>query len=163
MERLSVYLDTSVVSFLFADDEPELRDITQEFFDAYLDKYDVAVSEVLLFEIGKTQDGALQERLRDAVNRYGIAVIRLSPEEEREVFALAQQYLGGGVIPPGKREDALHLAIATVREYDVLLSWNFRHLANVRKQEQVREANQRAGYLHPLSLLNPMQVMYEED
>ena len=34
MKRLSIYLDTSVVSFLYAEDEPELRDITVEFFES---------------------------------------------------------------------------------------------------------------------------------
>jgi predicted nucleic acid-binding protein len=163
VKRLSVYLDTSVVSFLFADDEPELRDITQQFFDDHLGKYDVAVSEVLLFEIGNTQDEARRQQLREAVDRYAIPVIQLSPEEQGEVFALAEQYVEGGIVPASKREDALHLAIATVLEYDVLLSWNFRHLANLRKQIQVRADNERAGYLHPLSLLNPMELMHEED
>ena len=162
MRRLTIYLDTSIISFLFADDEPELRDVTVEFFESFLDKYDAAVSEVVLFEIGKASDADLRKRMLDAVVHYRLPVIRLEAEEEKEVFALARRYMQAGAIPAGKREDALHLAIATVREYDVLLSWNFRHLANIRKQAQVNAVNAQAGYLHPLSLLNPMEVMYEE-
>ena len=162
MKRLSIYLDTSVVSFLYAEDEPELRDITVEFFEFYLDKYDVAVSEVLLFEIGQATDELLRGRLYAALERYHLPVIRLTPDEQREAFALAGQYLAAGVIPAVKREDAVHLAIATVRQYDILLSWNFRHLANIRKQTQVNAVNAQAGYLRPLNLLNPMEVMYEE-
>jgi hypothetical protein len=70
-------------------------------------------------------------------------------------------YVEAGVVPPAKREDAMPLAIATVREYDILLSWNYRHLANIRKQTQVNAVNAQAGYLHPLSLLDPMEVLYE--
>jgi predicted nucleic acid-binding protein len=162
VKRLSIYLDTSLVSFLYAEDEPELRDITVEFFESYLDKYDVAVSEVLLFEIGKAADEALRRRLFAAVERYRLSVIRLTADEEQEAFALAGQYVQAGVIPATKREDALHLAIATVRQYDILLSWNFRHLSNIRKQTQVNAVNAQAGYLRPLNLLNPMEVMYEE-
>ena len=33
MERLRVYLDTSVINFLFADDAPEQQDTTRVFFD----------------------------------------------------------------------------------------------------------------------------------
>ncbi|MCX7002688.1 MAG: hypothetical protein NTV22_05365 [bacterium] len=32
MKKLRIYLDTSVINFLFADDAPEKRDITREFF-----------------------------------------------------------------------------------------------------------------------------------
>jgi predicted nucleic acid-binding protein len=160
--RLSIYLDTSIISFLYADDEPELRDITREFFESFLEKYDVAVSEVLLFEIGKATNETLRRGLYAAVEQYGLAVVRLDADEEQEAFALADRYVEAGIIPPAKREDALHLAIATVRQYDILLSWNFRHLANIRKQAQVNTMNAQAGYLRPLSLLNPMEVMYEE-
>jgi predicted nucleic acid-binding protein len=162
MKPLSIYLDTSVVSFLLADDEPELRDITIEFFDAYLGRYEVAVSEVLLFEIGKTADEGRRARLQKAIQTYRLPVIDLTDDERAEVFALVGRYMEAGVIPPGKREDALHLAIATVRQYDILLSWNFRHLANIHKQTQVNAVNAQAGYRHPLNLLNPMEVMYEE-
>jgi len=32
MKKLRIYLDTSVINFLFADDAPEKRDLTAEFF-----------------------------------------------------------------------------------------------------------------------------------
>jgi len=34
MRKLKLYLDTSVWNFFFADDAPEKRDITKEFFDS---------------------------------------------------------------------------------------------------------------------------------
>ena len=36
MKKLKIYLDTSVINFLFADDAPEKRDITIEFFEHYV-------------------------------------------------------------------------------------------------------------------------------
>ena len=33
MKKLRIYLDTSVISFMFADDAPEKRDVTREFFE----------------------------------------------------------------------------------------------------------------------------------
>ena len=36
MKKLRIYLDTSVISFLFADDAPAYRGITREFFDTPL-------------------------------------------------------------------------------------------------------------------------------
>jgi hypothetical protein len=66
------------------------------------------------------------------------------------------------VIPPRYTEDARHIAIATCHEMDVLLSWNFKHLANIKKQTEVRAVNERNGYLHPLLLATPMEVFYED-
>ena len=50
MKKLTIYLDTSIINFLFADDAPEKRDITKEFFDEYVKTgyYDVFVSPIVI-------------------------------------------------------------------------------------------------------------------
>ncbi len=45
-----------------------------------------------------------------------------------------------------KIDDALHIAFCTFYEFDVLLSWNFKHLANINKQEKVNRVNSSLGY-----------------
>ena len=52
---------------------------------------------------------------------------------------------------PGPEEsgDALHVAVATVHQMDVVLSWNVRHLANRRKTAHLREVCRRVGYVPP--------------
>ncbi len=40
MKKLRVYLDTSVISFLFADDAPEKKAITVAFFSERLNEYE---------------------------------------------------------------------------------------------------------------------------
>jgi hypothetical protein len=57
-----------------------------------------------------------------------------------------------------KREDALHVAHATVHGLDILLSWNFKHLANVRREGLIAAMNQQEGYWHALRLLSPLEV-----
>lgn len=162
MRATTVYLDTSIISFLHADDEPRLRGITEEFFESYLDLYQVSISRIVLMEIDRTTDPNLRQRLHDSVAKYSLPVIELTDDESEEAFLLAEAYLAEGIIPPAKKDDAMHLAIATVRGYDVLLSWNFKHLANIRKQAQVVALNAVKGHLRPLSLLSPLEVMYEK-
>jgi predicted nucleic acid-binding protein len=54
MKKLAIYLDTSVLNFLFADDAPEKRDITREFFEQLKEKkHDAYVSDVVVDEISK--------------------------------------------------------------------------------------------------------------
>lgn len=38
MKKLKIYLDTSVINFLFADDVPEFQKITEDFFENYVKK-----------------------------------------------------------------------------------------------------------------------------
>lgn len=40
MKKLKIYLDTSVISFVYASDAPEKQNVTKEFFAQYLDKYE---------------------------------------------------------------------------------------------------------------------------
>jgi predicted nucleic acid-binding protein len=163
MKKLRIYLDTSVISFLFADDAPERRDITREFFESRLDSFDVAISDVVLVEIGRTRDLERRRLLSDAVAKYGLVPVALGEEEAVEVNDLAERYMREGVIPAAKRDDAMHVALCTVLEFDVLLSWNFEHLANLKKQIRINTLNQAQGYLKPLLLLTPLEVMGDED
>lgn len=36
MKKIKIYLDTSVINFLFADDSPEKKEITEQFFDLFI-------------------------------------------------------------------------------------------------------------------------------
>lgn len=56
----------------------------------------------------------------------------------------------------------LSISISDI-EFDILLSWNFKHLANINKQEKINSLNLTLGYRKPLLLLNPMEVFDEED
>ena len=60
-------------------------------------------------------------------------------------------------------EDAQHVALATCYQMDFLLSWNFKHLANARKQTAIKVINETEGYFYPLTLTNPMEVMDENE
>ncbi len=162
MKPLRLYLDTSVINFLFADDAPEKRDVTVEFFEQRLADYQVAISDVVLFEIGKTKDVERRRQLIKAVERYALPVQVIEPTEQVEVDGLAAAYVQARIVPATKREDALHVAISTVFEYDVLLSWNYRHLANIGRAMRFNGVNEQWGYSKRLHLLTPWEVISDE-
>jgi hypothetical protein len=56
--------------------------------------------------------------------------------------------------------DALHLALATLHECDMLVSWNCRHIANASKFDHVRKINGRLGYETP-KLITPLELIKE--
>ena len=85
-------------------------------------------------------------------------MLPVSPESR----ALARHYLAAGVVPPRSVADELHVAIATVSEVPVVLSWNFKHLANLRRNDLFQAANLSAGYLLPVRITSPAEVANDE-
>ncbi|MBA4419175.1 MAG: hypothetical protein C0392_14900 [Syntrophus sp. (in: bacteria)] len=59
-------------------------------------------------------------------------------------------------------DGAIHAAMATIFELDALISWNLRHLSNLRKMEMINGINMREGYRKRLELITPMEVSDEE-
>jgi len=163
MKKLKVYLDTSVVSFVYADDAPEKQSITVEFFEKYLSAYDVYISEVVLAEIQNTSNLKLRQKLKGIISDYHLKILDIDPESRKNIFTLARSYLKARVIPEKKFDDAVHVALCTHYEFDILLSWNFRHLANIDKQIKINNLNKKYGYPKSLLLLNPMEVIYDKN
>lgn len=79
-----------------------------------------------------------------------------------EVEELAKSYMDKGIVPEKKEDDALHVAIATVAEMDALITWNFQHLANLRKSELFYSVSLEKGYLKKLGIVTPMEVSRDE-
>jgi hypothetical protein len=74
------------------------------------------------------------------------------------VFELAQKYLTAGVLPANSIADSLHAAVATVYEMDALISWNLKHLANLKRMARINGINLTEGYAKKLELITPAEV-----
>lgn len=109
-KRIKVYLDTSVISALFDERNPERKSLTEIFFNG--------IEE---FEIEQTPDTELQDKMKNAVAQFRV----LSSTEDAEW--LGKEYITYGAVPEKYAEDAYHIAIAVINEIDFLLSWNFKH------------------------------------
>jgi len=159
MKKLKIYLDTSVINFLFADDSPEYKENTKEFFNNFVKTgfYDVYISDVVVKEIERTPYEEKKIELLSVIRNYGLKIFEGNQESE----ILAQKYIEQNVIPKRKIDDARHIAIATINNFDILLSWNFKHLSNINKQISIRIVNEQNGYYYPLILCTPLEVLYE--
>ena len=58
-----------------------------------------------------------------------------------EIEDLALEYLKAGVVSTKFEDDARHVAICTVHRVDYLVSWNFKHLVNVRRSAGFNAVN----------------------
>ena len=110
-----MYLDTSVINFLFADDAPDLKAATIDFFDNFIKTaiYETYISEYVLLEINKTTDKEKREELLEVVEQYPIELIEIIRKNEIEF--LADEYIRNNIIPINKKLDALHVAVSTVK------------------------------------------------
>lgn len=56
-------------------------------------------------------------------------------------FTLAQAYMKAGVVPPKFGDDAVHVAVATCEGFGLIVSWNFKHLASLHRNESFNAVN----------------------
>ena|SRR3989338_9434965 len=154
MRKLKLYLDTSVWSFFFADDAPEKRDITKVFFESVSEgSYEIFFSEVVIRELNNAPEPKRTS--------FAKLLEKLNPtklEITNEIEELASLYIERGVVPIAKRDDALHVSIASVYEMDAVITWNYHHLANLRKAEVFNGINLEQGFTKHLEIVTPMEV-----
>ena len=159
MKKLRIYLDTSVINFVFADDAPDFMRATIDFFENYANFYELYISDVVVLEIDRDPDIEHRKELVALLAKHRINM--LSHDNVDEIRQLANRYIEKGVLPKRKMEDAMHVAYATVYEMDILLSWNFKHLANVKTEARILAVNVEEGYRYPLRLVSPLEVLHE--
>jgi len=71
-------------------------------------------------------------------------------------------FLTEDVIPQKFRDDARHIAIAIFYNLDVLVSWNYRHMVNIRVKKMINSLCIRQGF-KPIDIVSPEEVIeYEE-
>jgi len=157
MRRLKLYLETSVWNFYFADDAPEKRDATIQFFGLVQQgEYDIYISTVVFDEINRAS-AAKQERLLQLIQLYHPKELALT----EEVLLLANRYIQEQALPPRATDDAKHVAAATYHAMNALISWNLKHLANLNKRRLIQSVSVKEGFSGALELLTPMEVSYE--
>jgi predicted nucleic acid-binding protein len=155
-----VYIETTIVSYLTARTSRDAtlavhQKINREWWERRRAAYDLRVSQFVLDEAGDGDREAAAERL--AALR-GVPVLADSPEAR----ALAKKIVGSGLLPEAAVIDALHLAMATVHEVDVLLTWNCRHLANAAILGEIGRLVRMNGYEMPI-VCTPEELMGGED
>lgn len=69
--RMKIYLDTSVISALFDERNPERRSLTKAFF-AEVGNFETFISEITVAEIEHTPDMEFRSKMMDAVSRFSV-------------------------------------------------------------------------------------------
>ena len=141
--KKSLYLETSVVGAYLDNGEPFRRDMTIRWWEHELSEYRAFVSILVKRELE-----CLAPPHRDSYLNLIGGLEQLDLPEEASI--LAEGYISRGIFNRKFIGDALHVAIASVYKVDYLVTWNFGHVANVRKQARIRLFNTAAGFFVPM-------------
>ena len=144
--KLRVYIDTSVIGGCLDEQfrGPSRRLIQR----AERGEVTLVVSEATLREL-EPAPAAVREAF-EAIDVDSLEVLDITDEIKK----LAGRYIEVGALSETSRDDALHIAAATVAGVDVLVSWNFRHMLKFWRIALYNEVNRGMGYV-PLTIHSP--------
>jgi len=156
MKKASIYIETSIISYLTARPSRDLmiaasQQITAEWWETSREFYDVVTSDLVVLESREGDPRTAQRRL-DLLT--GIPAVELTDEARQ----LAEILTGKGALPKRAQADALHIAAAAVHTIDYLLTWNIRHIDNPAIKPRVREICSLEGYRCP-EICTPFEIM----
>ena len=165
MKKLKVYLDTSIINFLTVEDSPDYRRDTELFFETIIatNKLDPYVSRIVFEEINNTENIEKRTKLLETFTKYpNIKTLIAEDNNIEDIELLVKSYFDNNVIPRKNIADAFHIAYSTVFQMDILLSWNFKHLANINKEQKIIIVNKSNGFYYPFRMTNPLEVLHDE-
>ena len=151
IQKLKLYLDTSVISAMFDKRNPERKVLTEQFFEMR-NEFEIFISELVLAEIDDLKDEDIKKEFRKEALKYNILQIN------EKIQILAKKYVKKGAIPEKYSEDSLHIAIATLNKMDYLLSWNFRHIVRIKTRKIINDVNSELGYPE-LKIVTPAELI----
>lgn len=150
-----LYLDTSVFGGCF--DAAEGWDVdSRRVLDYCME------GKAVLLTSAEVEDelAAAPERVRQlfkAVSAQHREEVAISDE----VNDLADAYLAAGVVGERSREDCVHVAAATVRRADAIVSWNFKHIVRLDRIRAFNAVNLAEGY-GVITIISPKEVNLDE-
>ena len=158
MKKLKLFLDTSIISHLFAEDAPDkMADTLKLWEEIKTGIYDVIISDV-----------AIQEILRCPEPKQSILFEHLAEidyqqiEITNEINSITSQIIKLGILKEKNRDDCLHIATAVANQCDYILSWNFKHMVNVKTIKGVRAITNLCGY-NNIDIIQPTMLVEQED
>jgi hypothetical protein len=124
----TVYLDTSVVSYLTARLSRSIlvarrQRLTRIWWHRYRHHHALRVSIRVFKEAADGDPEASAERLSSLL---GIVSLPFDTPSQR----LAEKLIGSSRLPEKAQDDAAHIAIAATNHIPLIVTWNCKHLAN---------------------------------
>ena len=159
MERPTVYIETSIVSYLAAHpsrDPATARNqrLTHAWWTTRRHDYALYTSKFVADEAAEGDRVMAQQRLAL------LSGIPLLASQGTRAEQFAEALVRGVPLPPRAHADAMHIALASAREMAYLLTWNCKHIANPRLLTRIEQVCSAFGFATP-RLVTPESLMGE--
>ena len=150
---MRLYLETSVLGAVTDREDPRRVAITQRLLRAVaVGDHEGVISNVVQEELERAPAD-----LREAILHEIRAIEFELAAEDAASRALFAAYQAVRIVPARFRNDLRHVAVATIARVEAIVSWNFRHLVNVRTRRAIHAVHLRLGY--PLiEIVSPEEV-----
>ncbi len=143
-----VYLDTSVIGGVF---DFEFDKDSQNIFGLAREKKIILVTSQLVLDELKEAPRTVKDFLKSNISLFE------KIEMSHEAIELMGVYLKAKIVTQKSRNDALHVALATVNHVDAIVSWNFKHIVKLDKMKKYTSCNLENGY-GILQIISPKEI-----
>jgi predicted nucleic acid-binding protein len=150
MKKQRIYLDTSVFGGYYDD---EFKEFTKPLFERINNGEFTIIFSTML----ETELEFAPEKVRKIVRSIESEDTEFVEETEIAV-ELATEYIAENVVGRTSYPDCLHIALATINQADILISWNFKHIVNVERIRGYNSINIKNGYKQ-LDIRSPRELM----
>lgn len=127
------------------------REQTRQWWSEAIESCDLVSSAAVIREVVRGTSRHVHARLAMIGS---LTLLEVKPA----AVATARIYVRHRIMPADPYEDALHLALASHHNCDALVTWNYKHLANPNKFDQIRRINMESGLCIP-AIVTPEQLL----
>ena len=150
---MRIYVDTSVFGGCY---DNEFATWSNRLINNFIKgKYKAVISDISEFELSFAPEHIKSILLNIPESNYEI--VKLSEEAKK----LSELYIKDKIVTKKSMADTQHIAIATVQQVDLLVSWNFKHIVNYNKIRLYNSINLKYGY-KILEIRNPRDLTDEK-
>lgn len=133
-----LYFDTSIFGGVF---DEEFEEPTLQLFER------LKLSQIICVYSSLTENELIKApvMVRDyfkSLPKGNLEYIRV----HTDAVSLAKQYIDAKVVGQTSFDDCVHIAMATIHQVDILVSWNFKHIVNVYRIRGYNDINLKNGY-----------------
>ena len=149
-----IFIETTVFNFYFEGKQgKKQKDAIRLFEEIARGRYEAFTSEMVIEELKKAP-GSKFKKMDALLQKHIKRTIAHLPE----AGALANIYIEKGIIPVKYKNDAAHIAMATVNNLDFVISFNQSHIVKTKTMIGAGLVNLREGY-RQIGLSTPTEVL----
>lgn len=147
---MKIYVDTSVIGGCF---DEEFSEWSNQLFDEFKKGTELLMLSDLTLQELEYARREVRNKVKEVPEQHRIHVSVID-----ETIQLAETYITEGALTNKSFNDALHIALATIYNADVLASWNFKHIVNLDRIRLYNSINMRHNY-RVIEIRTPREIL----